>query len=341
MRLDIEFYQGKRQLPAIVFIHGLGMDKTLWTSACDARIAGGLLPYSLLLKERPQEINLSGPPLIKPEPITAGNSPLSLTTSYQDLREDGYSVIAWSQRRPVGPVSAAIDEVHQVIEFISSFTDRGIILIGHSRGGLIARRYVELHGTKRICGIITIATPHKGSTMAEWVKYLSNISSLLNPLLRYLPEGKVSKTLKRINDFFKSEAIKELLPESSFIKSLRPVKGMNFFSIAGTEPHLFSLYRWDIIKKGVPKKSSDFLGCQLSTNFILRPEEIFSFPESLIPLIPERHIPPEWKSGSGDGLVSLESARLEDCCEFKLSHAKILTNPEVRAYIRRVIKGLS
>ncbi len=327
MRLDIEFYQGKRQLPAIVFIHGLGMDKTLWTSACDARIAGGLLPYSLLLKERPQEINLSGLPLIKPEPLTAGNSPLSLTTSYQDLREDGYSVIAWSQRRPVGPISAAIDELYHIIEFISSFTDRGVILIGHSRGGLIARRYVELHGIKRTCGIITIATPHKGSTMAQWVRYLSIITSALNPLLRYLPEGKVSKTLKRINDFLKSEAIKELLPESSFIKSLRPVKGMNFFSVAGTESHLFSLYRWDIRKE--------------SNNFILRPEEIFSFPESLIPLIPESHIPPEWRRGSGDGLVSLESARLEDCCEFKLSHAKILTNPEVRAYIRRVIKALS
>ncbi|MFN3739808.1 MAG: esterase/lipase family protein [Thermodesulfovibrionales bacterium] len=327
MRLDIEFYQGERHLPAIVFIHGLGMDKNLWTSVSEARIAGGLLPYSLLLKERPQEIHLSEPPIIKPEPISAGNSPLSLSTSYHDLREAGYSVIAWSQRRPVGPISAAIDELCRVIEFISSFTDRGVILIGHSRGGLIARRYVELYGMKRVCGIITIATPHKGSTMAGWVRYLSNITSALNPLLRYLPEGKVSKTLKRINEFLKSEAIKELLPESSFIKSLRPVKEINFFSIAGTEPHLFSLYRWDIQRK--------------NNEFILRTEEIFSFPESLIPLIPERHIPPEWRSGSGDGLVSLESARLQQCCEFRLSHAKILTNQEVRAYIRRVVKGLS
>ena len=327
MTLDIEFYQGKRHLPAVVFIHGLGMDKTLWTSICDARIAGGLLPFSLLLKEKPQEIKLSRPPLIKPEPVTTGNSPLYLSTSYHDLREEGYSVIAWSQRRPVGPVSVAIDELYQVIEFISSLTDRGVILIGHSRGGLVARRYVEIHGIKRICGIITIATPHRGSTMAEWVRYLSTATAALNPLLRYLPEGKASRTLKRINDFFKSEAIKELLPESSFIKSLRPVKGIKFFSVAGTDPHLFSLYRWDTGKA--------------NNDFILRAEEIFSFPESLIPLIPERHIPPEWRSGSGDGLVSLESARFEDCGEFRVSHAKILTDSEVRAYIRRVVRDLS
>ena len=335
MRLDIEFHIGDRQKPVIIFIHGLGMDKNLWCSPCEARIGGGLFPFSLLSRKRPDEFILKDPPPIMPEILTTG-TPLSwLTTSYHDLREDGYTVVTWSQRRPVGPVVIAVKELAAVIKFISSLDlqkkdsfDNQIILIGHSRGGLIARKYIELYGNKGISALITIATPHHGSTMAEWVGHISMIVSILKPFLKHLPEGRISKAIKRISDFFRSEAIKELLPDSSFIKSLQPIRNIKCYSLAGIDPHLFSLYRWDV------KKVED--------TFVVRPEEFFSYPESLIRLLPDRLVPSEWRSGAGDGLVSLESARFGSrCCELKLNHANILTDKEARAFIREIVKDLN
>ncbi|MCX7794295.1 MAG: hypothetical protein N2257_07845 [Thermodesulfovibrionales bacterium] len=327
MRLDLDFSQGHRNKPAIVFIHGLGMDKTIWSSPCDARIAGGLLPFSLLIREKPETFSFSELPLIKPESITAGSPSVEFRTPYHDLKEEGYSVITWSQRRPVGPIDFAVKELSHVIQFASLLTDRGIILIGHSRGGLIARKYIELENHRKILGLLTIATPHRGSTMAEWVRYFSAVTSAIIPLFKNLPEGRVSRAIKRIVDFLKSDAIKELLPDSPFIKSLKPLRNVRIFSLAGTSPRLFTIYRWKLIKE--------------DNAFIMRPEEVFSYPHSLISLIPEKHIPPEWKEGSGDGLVSLDSARFEICCEFSVNHAKILTDQYAREYVRRVVREIS
>lgn len=327
MRLDLEFAQGKRHKPSIVFIHGLGMDKSLWSSPCDARFAGGLLPFSILMRERPEAIGIAEMPPVRPESLTTGTFPLSIRTSYHDFKEEGYNVITWSQRRPAGPINAAIEELYSIIHFASLLTDKGIILIGHSRGGLIARKYIELSNDRRIKALITIASPHRGSTMAEWVRHLSVVTSAFIPILKQLPEGKVSKAIKRILEFLKSDAIKELLPDSPFIKSLKPLKNVKVFSLAGTTPRLLTLYRWELIRE--------------NGGFILKPEEVFSYPGSLMSLIPERHIPPEWKEGSGDGLVSVESARFELYCDFGVNHAKILTDQTAREYIRRVVTEIS
>lgn len=327
MKLDFEVSKGHLHKPAIVFIHGLGMDKTLWCSPWDARIAGGLLPFSLLIRERPEEMSFPEMPPVKPEALSAGISSGGFQTSYHDLKEEGYTVVAWSQKRPVGPIIEAMEELSCIIKLASFFTRRGIILIGHSRGGLIGRKYLELSNDKRILGLITIATPHRGSTMAEWVKYLSKVTSPLTSLFNYLPKGKLSKAIRRILDFLKSDAIKELLPDSSFIRSLRPVKDVRVFSLAGTSPRLLTLYRWELIKE--------------NHTFIMKPEVFFSYPDYFLSVIPEKHIPSEWKEGEGDGLVSLNSARFEICCEFNLNHAKILTDQVAREYVRRVVKEIS
>jgi pimeloyl-ACP methyl ester carboxylesterase len=46
--------------------------------------------------------------------------------------------------------------------------DRRLLLIGHSRGGLVARAYMELYGGgERTVKLITLATPHHGSPLAS------------------------------------------------------------------------------------------------------------------------------------------------------------------------------
>src|SRR5262249_34888300 len=41
-----------------------------------------------------------------------------------------------------------------------------VVLVGHSMGGLVARAYVRRFGAARVSRIVTIGTPHHGSTLA-------------------------------------------------------------------------------------------------------------------------------------------------------------------------------
>ncbi|MDQ7786856.1 MAG: hypothetical protein RDU01_04550, partial [Thermodesulfovibrionales bacterium] len=51
VELDIVAYQGEAGKPAILFIHGLGMDKDIWVNPSNSRILGGMFPLKVLLKK--------------------------------------------------------------------------------------------------------------------------------------------------------------------------------------------------------------------------------------------------------------------------------------------------
>ena len=297
MKLDIASYHGSIDKPAIVFIHGLGMDKNIWVNPLESRILGGMFPLKILLDKK----------------ITVENVD-KIQTLFDDLRQRDYSVITWSQRRPAGPIDSAVKELHEIIDEAQKMTKAGIILIGHSRGGLIARKYL-FKQDKSIKGLITISTPHKGSSVAKIVKYLSPLVSMINPLVPNGDKGTLSFSIKRILDFFKSRALKELLPDSNFFKSIkdRPLKGVHYASVGGTKPTLFSLYN-------------------------------MSFPDILEKVIPENLYPEEMRMGKGDGLVSAESSKIpwsHEHYNFAFNHAEILFDNGVRDVLGKIIERLT
>lgn len=323
MRLPVYFFKGRSDKPTVVFIHGAGMDANFWLSPSETRIFAGAFPLSILTRTPPEPIKLKEQPTILPEKFSIGYT-FPLSSSFNDLKNRGYSVITWSQTKPLDSINHALKELEYVVQFANSLSDRGIILIGHSRGGLIARKFIE-NNNEKIKAVITIATPHRGSSMAKWINYISKIAEILKLFLKLLPE-RVEKISRRLIDFLHCEAIKELLPESSFIQSLKKIESVNFFYIAGSNPILFNIYEWKI------KKEKDF--------FVVDPERVFSFPQSLISLLPERLIPPEWKQG--DGLVSLDSAidYKNSVKIFNLNHAEIIVSAESRHYVSEIIENL-
>ncbi len=193
-------------------------------------------------------------------------------------------------------------------------TDAGIVLIGHSRGGLIGRKYL-MDKKRTIKGLITIATPHGGSSVAGIAKYLSPLVSTLNPLLPDGDKGTLFFSIKRIFDFLKSSALKELLPESNFFVKLKdgPSEGIYYASVGGTNPTLFTFRN-------------------------------LSFPDAFERIIPNNLYPEEMKKGKGDGLVSAESAVIpwgEEHHNFNRNHAEILFDESVRNLLVRIIERLS
>jgi pimeloyl-ACP methyl ester carboxylesterase len=296
MKLDVISYQGDVYKPAVIFIHGLGMDKNIWVNPSQSRVLGGMYPLEILLGKEFQ-----------------GKQSGGIRTLFEDLRAEGYGVITWSQKRPAGPIDSVVPELAEVVRAANDMTGAGIVLVGHSRGGLVGRKYL-LKKEKFVRGLITISTPHKGSSVAKVAKYLSPLASVLNPLIPERDRGSRSAAMKRILEFLRSRALTELLPGSNFLKTLKdgPMDDIFYASVGGLNPTLFHLYN-------------------------------LAFPDALEKVIPEGLFPEEMKKGRGDGLVSAESSKIPRGCghhNFDLNHVQILFDEKVRDLLSRTIAGM-
>ncbi len=84
MKLDVISHKGSDTKPAVVFIHGLGMNKDIWINPLNSGILGGQFPLKVLLGK-----------------MFPGEQAVPQTL-YDDLRRKEYSVIAWSQKKAGG-----------------------------------------------------------------------------------------------------------------------------------------------------------------------------------------------------------------------------------------------
>jgi pimeloyl-ACP methyl ester carboxylesterase len=334
MNYDTTLIQGDTRKPTIVLIHGLGMDKKIWESPDESRLLGGRFPVSLLVCGEPEpEADIDGRPVRKR--LSFGRHPRNLSTLFHDFKAQGFTLIAWSQHRPSAEIDIAVSELRDVLAMYNEYCTPGIILIGHSRGGLVARKYVT-SGDERIKGLVTLATPHRGSRMAQWASYLSPLASLLNPLLSNSEKGTLPYTLKRIAEFLTSKAVQELLPDSPFFTSLddREANGVYYASVGGYDPTLFSLYMTvvgEVMDSGRRRR-------------VAKPQKIFSVPEVFEKMLPEKLFPDEMKNGRGDGLVSLESSMLPWAHEkhaFPVNHAEILFDEGVRVRLKDCVNRIT
>lgn len=298
MKLEIASHQGSINKPVIVFIHGLGMDKNIWINPSDSRILAGTFPLKILLNRR-----------------TSQDKSEVIATLYDDLKQRDYSLITWSQQRPAGPISSVVKELHEIMKAANELSQAGSILVGHSRGGLIARKYLSATKDISVRGLLTIATPHKGSSIAGISRYITPLVSLIDPFIPAGNRGSRLFAMKRTMEFFKSRALKELLPASPFFLSLEDgqLAWVYYATVGGTNPTLF--------------KISDY-----------------SFPDMFEKVIPAQLYPEELKQGRGDGLVSAESSKLSWTNEhyvFPFNHAEILFDEGVRNRMVQVVERIS
>lgn len=336
MHLDIQLREGNRKKPAVIFIHGLGMDKDIWVNPLKSRILGGKFPLTTLLSKKPDPMactRTGGKTVRYRQKFTLGNPPVRMQTLFDDFCKENYPVITWSQQRPAAPIDRAAEELKTIVRIAQTLTENGIVLVGHSRGGLIGRTYSEQNDPS-IKSLVTIATPHHGSSVAMIAKYISPFVTLISPFFPEKERGSFSFAVRKIIDFLKSEALTELLPESGYYSTLhdKPIGGVSYLTIAGTDPTLFSVYRWrEVERKGTYTES------------LLVPDELFSIPYIFKKIIQEKTYPEELKEGYGDGLVSESSSTLpweHEHYTFEQNHAEILFDEVVRDTVLKSIKRM-
>lgn len=319
MALDIHIHKGRKDKPAVILIHGLGMDKNIWLDPLSSRIFAKNVPLKVFATTKPEpRLSLTG------RKITLGEYPEDIQHLWRSLNTEGFNLVCWSQKRPVGPISKAVDELALITRETEMFFPKTpIALVGHSRGGLIARKFME---KKRpvIKALITISAPHAGSSIARFSKYLKPFSHLLKSILPKNTHNIISESIKNVNDLLQGNALQELLPGAAFLKSLRDSyqKDVRYVSLGGTSPRLFTVYVWR--KKG--KK--------------ICPRPLLSIPDSLFKVFPDFLVADEIVPGKGDGLVSAKSSVLPWASKhynFPVNHLSILWHKKALDSIMKIL----
>ena len=294
---EIVFTGGSPDKPAVVFVHGLGMNRQIWTDPPEARMFGGLFKAGALLR---------------------GSK--DTHTLYHDMARLGHTVITWSQHRPVGPIMEAVAELDTVMAHARRISPTGVVLVGHSRGGLIARRWVQDNPEQaRQCvrALITMASPHSGSGMARWAELLRPMSTALEARMPVGRKVTMFKAIRSTLGFLRSRGVMEMLPGSKFLKDLAEGEmpgDIYCLSVGGTNPNIIKL--WGRL----------------------------AIPGSIVRLLPAAKVPEEMKPGHGDCLVTDQSARMPSATEhlsFNANHLKSMVMPELRAALAERIGRLN
>ncbi len=325
MKRDITMIKGDPDRPVTIFVHGLGMDKRIWEAPGEAKVLGGKFPVTLFVGREPKPVTGEAEEHGKiSRRLFLGEPSTNLTTLFHSLKEQGYTVVTWSQQRPAAEIDSAVSELKGIVALCEDYSRAGIILIGHSRGGLVARKYLA-GGDKRIRCLVTLAAPHKGSRMARWAEYMTPLASALHHVLPDAEKGTVTYAAKKILDFLRSRAVKELLPNSQFFRSLTDDtarRGVHYLSVGGNNPTLFSVYRRVVERT----RNGD------EERLTVKTLRVLSVPDILEKVIPARLFPDEMKHGKGDGFVSMESSRLPWShmhYDFNVNHAGMLFDERV------------
>ncbi len=336
MNLDITIHKGSPDRPVVIFIHGLGMDRHFWLDPLETRIFGKSIPMKVFAARRPRPeeavLSAAGRDVQKAraflrKQITIGQIPKKINNLWSVLMERGYNLVCWSQRRPVGPIGAAVEELQEISGLTSRvFPGKNIALVCHSRGGLIARKFMEKK-RPNIKALITLSTPHKGSSLSLIGRHLSPLSVFIKGILPGHTHGTISNVMKSIGDLIEGTALKELMPGSDFFKNLgdTAVSGISYLSFGGRKTELVSVYKW----KQEARR--------------MRAKPVMVIPDSMIKIIPASLVPDEIIAGRGDVMVTVKSAVLpwaERHYNLYANHISITWNRKVISTVLELLDRL-
>jgi len=364
--------------PVIILVHGLGGDRNDWMNPFQERN----WPYDH--KQEPSERDMGvhpQPPLAKLPGIQTQYylSPrLSSNAEGADGSDDrswwntlvraGYPVFTYSQvgelmvpfsKGPVAEFKAFMATLQQDVLSDAAYKARKVVLLGHSRGGLISRAYLgdaEVKGDQagkypNVTGLITLSSPHQGSNMALMDDKVIGFLEKVQKVVPDLPNdvgNQVINTLKKKADDYVGAHGDEIEPGSALFRAMEaqePIRaGVRCLSVGGTSPRLLRVYLWTFTADSLlPKKSASG---KMEFHWQAKPVEAKGaspipdgLPLKLLGMDLDEIMP-----GRGDGLTADKRCRFPPSFgavehqSFPVSHAEELWDPALQ---KAIIQKLS
>jgi len=207
-------------------------------------------------------------------------------------------------------------------ELETAHPDAKIVIVAHSMGGLVARYALEVArpAPAKVADLITVATPHHGSLMAEHghlLRVVENLIKLTGPAA-FLAEGR-------------GEACRDLNPGSAVLQKLasaKPAQGVKYHVIIGSRA-AFRVDEWALTLKDVRRIGENRLRW--------KPEEA----ERIIGNLSQMD---EVVHGKGDGAVALGRAKLAGAATervFELGHLELTRGRDGEIVWSHILKTLN
>jgi pimeloyl-ACP methyl ester carboxylesterase len=262
----------------VILLHGLGGDRNDWTNPFQDRN----WPYDHQRDPEERDMGLHDkPPLLQLPGIqtqyflsprlqsnSRGRDGCDDRSWWQALTGAGFTVFTYSQdpglmvplnKGPVSEFKAFMETLRQDVLDDAAFLARQVVILGHSRGGLIGRAYLgdpEVKADRsgrfpRVKGLITLSSPHQGSHMAlmddKIIGFLEKIQKVVPKLPNDVGNEVINTLKKKIDDYVGAHG-DEIEPDSPLFRALKaqePIRdGVRCISVGGTSPRLFRLYLW-------------------------------------------------------------------------------------------------
>jgi len=262
-----------------------------------------------------------------------------------------------------------------VLDAIARWPTRRIVFLTHSRGGILLRQWLVVHGQdaeiqKRLCAALLLHAPNQGSQIANfavdvtaWIEEVKagmlDDQSLPSPLKKAASwvekklATKLAGPLAALEDAADGQAFLDYEVGSAVLASiaaLEPVPGISMFTFGGTSTKITRvIYHVFTLDSYLPS-SIDWSGIEWEWNTVedaIWPEWIFDddIAADLIGSLEGGDVSiPELKDGSGDCCVADASAKLPFLTADRhtsnaINHMQALWDPGLQAQVSDILVG--
>lgn len=168
--------------------------------------------------------------------------------SWRDvLTQFKFPTAVYDQVDNVGFLERPILQLAAVVDALSrAFPRNRLVLLAHSRGGLLARAYLKRFPNEAalVRIVITLHSPHTGSSLASIANSVRDAIEALRSVFGDI----IISALGWLLDIADSDAYREIAVGSPFIADLEtgetPLKGVDYFTFGGVSVRLSRIRSW-------------------------------------------------------------------------------------------------
>lgn len=159
----------------------------------------------------------------------------------------GFSTAAYGQIDNEGLLARPVAELVEVVAALNkAYPNMRIVLLTHSRGGLLARSYLKDHAKQAfsVRTVITLHAPHTGSSLASVAKDVRGAIEDLRSVFGDI----VTSALGWLLELADSDAYKEMAIGSPFLTALAKgeaaLPGVDYWTFGGVSVRLTRIKSW-------------------------------------------------------------------------------------------------